>query len=126
MKKSFNLLIALLIVMLSSVFFNIKITGYFTAPPKEISTSSIFLEKEGKILHITVIPGEEGYSTIIQIKNLNIEDNLATISIDECSSICEDILKVNYDASNLNDGSYKLLIFDIASEEFIEKSFRII
>jgi len=125
MKKSFNLLIALLIIMLSSIFFNIKITGYFNAPEKEPSTSSVFLEKENNLLHITIIPGEEGYSNIIQIKNTN-ANIVATITSEECSIICKDLRRIDYNANNLNSGSYKLLIFDIASEEFTEKSFRII
>ena len=120
MKNILTILLALLILMVSSSLLNIKLTSYSTK--KIIEESNIILEKADR-LHITIIPGEEGYSNLIFIK----KDNtiIDRVSINGCLNRCGGIKKVSYDIINLDKGTYKISVYDFVKEDYIERSFNI-
>lgn len=122
MKNNLIILIALLILMVSSVLFNIKISGYYSIK-EDPGYSFVLSEKKDNNMEITILPGEKGYSNIVQIKNIN-DEIMDEIKIQDCYT-CEDIKKIYYNIENLNKGSYKVLVFDFTSEKLIEKSFTI-
>lgn len=124
MKNNLVILLGILILMVSYAFLNIKITGFSVIDFNRYEDSSvIFIEKQTDFIKIAIIPGIEGYSNVIQIKDLN-TNSIEKINLD-CEYKCQEIKKISLSTEDLIQGSYEISVFDFSREENIKSKFAI-